>query len=279
MSQIEVVAYGIDVAVPYIGSYTPDTCIPERTALFRQSSHLPVALSHVANRVTGEGDVSVLSAGCSTGAEADSVMALYGKMRFGGHLAVTGLDKNPIAVARARRGLHWIPEAEEGIELEELKASLEAFGFGFTDDAALDSEGVHDYIGVREFTARYHRVDANPVRKENTVSFMQRDLAKELHVDRSDLILANNILYYHQAESASQIICNLASLLKENGVLSIGENTAGNPERVYMGRYFGHRDVTFHDWISRTARLLKTEFQLEPIETDSFNLPTMFARV
>ena len=246
-------AIGIEVATEQtVGTENP---CPTYTRLFRRGSCLEEALEQLYIRNVAAAELTVVSAGCSIGAEPDSLLALHNKSTFGGRLALLGVDINESALEAARQGSYTIPHALYNEErLQEAVETLTTYGF--TVEAASTALGA-----AGEKVA--YVVNSSGVRAGNRVNFTEHDLAGEAPLDvAAGLVVANNVLYHLGPTRAKQAIRNLAGMLSENGVLSVGEDTLIEPI----------------EWTGDIAGILTSEFDLQPVVRGVVGQPIMFAR-
>lgn len=248
--------------------------VPTETKLFRTECLLSECLEAVYDRADG-GELSAVSAGCSNGAEADSLLAVHDSSDYDGGLSVTGYDVNPLAIEKARAGQYFVLADYEKYRLsEEAKLALTALGF----DCDFDNTHTFDApVG----TADFHKVESGSVREGHEVKFEVRDVsAGQPPATDVNLVLANNMLYHLEPEVATDVVNNLASLLSNNGVLSMGET----PKSRYLwtpmgrGRYPGQKKMSLGDWLSETTANLEAEFGLQPIQYGRELKPTIFAK-
>jgi chemotaxis methyl-accepting protein methylase len=197
------------------------------TALFRDGTYLEEALALAVERAEDTERLSVISAGCSIGAEADSILALHSLMGYEGRVDIIGYDINGLALQMARRGVHELTRHKGGDpayateRLESAAQALTDLGFGIGHD-------VQDHGGNNETTPV--TVDAAPLRAGHTVRFAEHDLGNPLPRTRpANLILANNMLTYCR-DNYETVARNLAGMLADRGVLSFGSD--GLPDGI-----------------------------------------------
>ncbi len=193
-----------------------------------------------------------MSAACSLGAEADSLLALHGERGYPGRLAIRGYDINPYVIAAAQEGMHTLNGNSSTRPPEQELHSL-----GFT-------------IGYREtrrsFVPRYClQANAASLREGHDLTFAEHDVSHDIPLDHpADLILANNLLYHLSAEKAARVLHNLAETLSEKGVLGVGAGTFAS-------------DSPLED--EKFTRMLDREWGLKPLYYHSDYAPVLFGRV
>lgn len=180
-----------------------------QTALFRRNTYLSEALRMAYER-SGQ-DLSVVSAGCSIGAEADSILALHRAEGYEGELSIRGYDLNRLAIEMAKEGAYKVLAMWQLSDL--TQEALQALGFA-TSYAGLEDNAMGE---------PRHRidVDAAPLRAEYDVGFAEHDLTKRLPSEGVDLVLANNVLHKIPIDSIRTVIRNLCGALTESGLLSV----------------------------------------------------------
>ena len=266
--------------------FTPDCRIDDSyswqvslsTQLFRRVG-LPQALGFAYDRSQPGKDLTVVSAACSTGAEADSVMALHNHSDFGGQLAVFGYDIHPTAIKQARQGVYFLPAPDPRLqpEIEREVAVLREHGFE-VDSETPQMLPLKDFrlpLQQSDFTQEEklcYLVDAGRVRQPHQVSFEGYDLSKgPLPVQGADLILANNVLYHLRPSEATRVVRYLAGGLAHSGVLSIGG--LKNARFRMMGTPDNYTDVRYKAWLDETMVQLEAEFDLKVRTPDHPNEP------
>lgn len=234
------------ISPPDIGVRTPSSRdlgsnhgVPMTTAFFRYGSYLPEALFY-ARQLSGHKQVTkVMSIGCSIGAEADSTVALHEAQGYEGHIEITGFDLNVLALRTAVKGLYEVREAYREPQLKEL---------GFKTD--------------RDNSTGELSANSQSLRQNHEVNFLQHDVTKPLPVDKADLALINNVLYYLKEEEAQAALGNAAEALNDKGVLAVGLDGFINDGRQ-----------------ARAVKFLKKNFRLEPVLMGSrLKRPVMFTR-
>lgn len=262
----------LEVEVP-AGQGDINKMVPMQTHLFRTLCRLPEALLQTYERNPDAEEIAAISAGCSVGAEVDSLLALHSRSEFGGRLSVAGYDTNPKAIEAAIPGHYFLPRVPGyDAEFSDGVKKLERYGFAVDTKVVTKAHGVNRGNG-------YYQIDARPLRQGQTVTFTGADLSEETPKEKqADLILANNVLYHLQPETATNVIRNLATVLGERGVLSIGDRRPGGIQFRQMGRPGAYSQVRYGQWISQITEQLEEDFDLKPIAFGGSELPTMFSR-
>lgn len=188
------------------------------TALFRESSCLPHVLELAHAFVDEPKDLSVVSAGCSFGAEVDSVLALCNKDERFEHVSIHGLDIEAFFIRAAKLGLYAAFMSKE--ELVELAPELESMGFGCDRDIHAEAMFPHD-----DWTESRVLIESEIVRRGHDVSFNVCDLSgdKVAPTKPADLLICNNLFYYLGLSGQAPLAANLDRLAGEECVLSLGE--------------------------------------------------------
>jgi chemotaxis protein methyltransferase CheR len=244
----------IEVEVPARHGARDSSPVSLYTELFRDGSFLPEAL-HLASERTAElPGLSVISAACSIGAEADSLLALYDKEDYKGEVVLEGHDINPLALKAARRGLYTVLAGTSGMR-DYQEVILGRLGFDISYEPYGDSDTKDKSL---------LKADAAPVRSGHSVEFTEHDLMEPLPAaGQADLVLANNLLYHLSPERATRVLENLCRALSDNGVLSLGALTMCEET----------------PWREATLRLLDQKFGLKPVfSAAGEEIPVMFGR-
>ncbi len=233
------------------------------TMLFREDCVLEEALQQLYKSNPESSPLSVVSAGCSVGAEADSLIALHSQSGFGGRLAVTGFDISPVAVKAANTGRYFLPASVAQDEDVFAKTRSTLTDYGFTPDFHNIHRSPDLYRGTRS-SRGYYQIGATSLRAGHEVVFTEHDLAEEAPLKgTAHLVVANNVLYHLSPERATRALQNIATILTQNGVLNLGDITLS--ERT-------------SPWVERNVELLEEEFNLKPIVFGPIDQPVMFAR-
>lgn len=220
-----------------------------RTFLFRGTTCLPETLKFAVERAPDKSGLAAAIVACSTGAEADSLLVLYNGSGRGGKVTLTGYDASHTAIEAARKGLHKLHRPsfdEEGRSLEEK--ALRSMGFA----TSYEPNG-HDLLKCSIVTA-----DAAPVRRGHSVRFVEHDATNPVPTDGEvDLAIASNLLYQLDAEKSIRIASNMADILADRGVLSLGS---------VGGRYFENETK------EPMEAMLRDDYDLEPSTTGTEDL-------
>lgn len=226
----------IGVDVPHNGEEGSNHDVQMTSELFRQGCFLPEALALAAERAGEPSDMTVISAGCSIGAEADSVLALHRRAGYEGNVTIKGYDINRLAVSTATRGLHKVYAPNSAVQVQQ-RCVLKHMGF-----ETLNSRG--DNI-----SGLFMDADAAPVRDGHDVEFAEHDLLEPFsESEPADLVLANNVLYYFSPGEAKQVVRHLCETLTDNGVIGFGSATLNG-----------------HKWRKMISGVMSDEFGLRPI--------------
>jgi chemotaxis methyl-accepting protein methylase len=261
------------IAFPPVRDKPTEGLTPVYTELFRAECLLPEALQAAYER-RGEGsEMRIVSAGCSTGQEVDSLLAHIKRSAWSGQVAMRGWDINEYAIIAARSGryfMHLDMPGKPEWEGEELERVLDEYGFEYTPGK------VSRPAGTRERPNSY-LIDAAPVRQGSDLEFMQCDLSEEVPAGTpADLITANNMLHHLTTQKAEAVIQNLAHNLGEGGVLSVGDTDYGYiPMKGSSGSY----ETTYGEWLLGIVDSVCSESGIELIASNPKDLPTMFAKV
>src|SRR5665213_231146 len=258
----------IDIAVPdYRVDDSYPWAVPLQTQLFR-GVELNRALEVTYDRNDPGQRLTVRSAGCSTGAEADSVMALHNSSGFGGQLEVVGYDIHPSAIRHAGRARHYIRSLVDPLQktgFRDIESILTRYGFDVDFDVTLSLPAEFRQVSPEskgEAEAKYCEIDSTAVRAPHIVSFEERDLGERPPpAGAAQLILVNNVLYHLHPDEATLIIRNLTVGLSDNGVISIGG--LRNEASRRMGTPNNYSETTYKSWLDDTVAQLKDEFCVE----------------
>lgn len=256
MSSKAPVCISVETPFNYVDQSSADRGISMITHLFRQGTCLPEVLQQAYERNGDSTDLTVVSAGCSIGAELDSVLALHAKSEHGGSLKARGYDINPLAIRHARRGLYRVNGSYSPEEMPPIQATLDEYGFA-SSVIALSPES-HTFGAVRAL-----EVEAAPVRSGQDVAFGPHDIREDPPQDELvDLALVNNVLYHLQPSEALRVVVNLASILSDQGVLSLN-NLRRNPNRLMKPE--GGRTLRFVNWLPQLIDHMEKKFDLRPL--------------
>lgn len=251
---------------------TNEGLTPVYTELFRTECRLPEALQAVYER-KGEGPgTRIVSAGCSSGPEVDSLLAHIKRSNRGGRVAVRGWDINEYAIISAQTGRYYMNLHTPGKpewDSEELERVLDEYGFEYTPGT------VSRLAGRKQ--PRGYLIDAGPLRQGSDLEFTQCDLSKEVpEGPPADLITANNMLHHLTVPKAEAVIQNLAGSLAERGVLSVGDAVY---DYTPMKGNSGSFETTYGEWLAALVDGICGEAGIEPIASSPKGLPTIFAKI
>lgn len=204
------------------------------TALYRFENYIPLvtdaALDAYSQRDEAARPFTVLSVGCSIGAEVDTVLSHVTQTAPGvGSIMIRGYDVNNEALAHARRGLYEI-EYRGDLSL------LDQF-----DISPREGNAAHAFMA-----------DSTGLRRKHDVAFDNIDLSKtEIPntVPEADLILCNRVLGHMNFRRSEPLIRGMHHCLRASGILSIG----GMPIPVH------------NDMAKNVLELIQSELGLRPI--------------
>ena len=169
------------------------------TYFLREPEHLTLLVDKLVpeRRAAHQGPLRILCAGCSTGEEPYSVaMLLQDRTGLGG-LAITGVDIDAVAIAKARRA----------------------------------SYGRHSFRGMDPVFLARHFEDFDPLEKRvkepvrDQVAFAELNLLAPSYppeLDQQDIILYRNVSIYFPSQVQEGIFRRLAAILKPGGYLLVG---------------------------------------------------------
>lgn len=189
--------------------------VPYMTALFRKDTCMREVLDFTLGRIAGRSNLAAAVIGCSIGAELDSLLALCN--REGGEVSatITGIDASRTAVEAASRGLYKLYHARAFGEEDELPTAKALRESGFTTAYERLPEPFSNSARVI--------VDAAGVRQGHSVRIAEHDAEVPLPVEGElDLTVASNLLYHLDTDKAVRIARNMADVLADRGVLSLG---------------------------------------------------------
>lgn len=233
-----------------------DEAMPRLTTyLFRRDAQLSETMYLTLQRIDDPTSLNFASFGCSDGSEIDSWLAHLNQACDNRGTTATGYDNNNEVLQRARQGKHvlatpWRTDSDWPLRFNEEVGLLSKWGF----NVSKPSNGEAAY-GTE--------VDAGPVRDGHTVSFQEQDITKPISGEPVDVAIVNNVLPHLDYQEVTQIIQNVASVLKENGILNLGLGGFANmsaPE------------------IQSVERLLRKNFNLKPLLTTYGGDPVIFGR-
>ncbi|HVA29559.1 MAG TPA: chemotaxis protein CheB [Candidatus Baltobacteraceae bacterium] len=158
---------------------------------------------------SGEGQLRMWSAGCSTGEEAYSlaiaVCEVLGADYPSLNVRIFATDIDDGAIAVARRGV-------------------------YAGDALMN---LHPDLVKRYFTETDGRFEVNKTIRDMTV-FGQHDLAQRAPFPRIDLVLCRNVLIYFSKELQQRTLHLFAFSLRNGGYLALGKAESGDPLAEYF---------------------------------------------
>jgi chemotaxis methyl-accepting protein methylase len=225
-----------------------------RTALFRAGVNLPEAFDAAADTLGTGDEFSFISAGCSIGAEADSVLAHYRAAGGKGAVRARGYDVSERAVEAARGAAH-VASRQRYKRPEPVVAALEPLGF----EIEICDEAVRDDPNQK----LYAIIKTGALREGHDVHFQRQNLWEPMDDSgKAHLILANHLLYHLEAAQAVQVVRNLSTALRHGGILSFDAYTAFVDTR---------RAQSF-------TEVLAGELAMEPVYYGNRGMPTMFRR-
>lgn len=221
----------LEVCETFTEREIPASPIPHTTYLFRSENEI-VAACDLALGAYKEGNqvqpFTVLSVGCSIGAEVDSLLVHASRLAPEiGKVTIVGLDINQKVLEQAERGEYvtWAPSPwnrEGRVDLKPFEAILPEFRF--SEYKTVEGEP-RCLISTYDF------------RRQHNVSFRLADLAEaDIDLPAVDLLLCNHVLQ-HLSKNKKQIerlIMGLFSHLKTGGVLSIGAAPADKDTQRYI---------------------------------------------
>jgi chemotaxis methyl-accepting protein methylase len=224
---------------------------PMRTALFRAGVNLPEAFDAAADGLETGDEFSFISAGCSMGAEVDSVLAHYRGAGGEGAVRARGYDVSERAIETAREGRH-VASRQRYKNPRPVVAALEPLGF--------ETE-ICEPIRDDPIQRPYAVIKSGTLREGHDVRFQRQNLWEPMDDSgKAHLILANHLLYHLEAAQAVQVIRNLSTALRHGGILSFDAYTAFvDTQRAQ----------------SFTA-VLAGELAMEPVYYGNRGMPTMF---
>jgi len=250
---------------------------PMFTEIFRRGVDLSQALDYLDFLKPNASSLNVVSAGCSVGAEVDSIIAIHKNTPTDTRLTVTGIDNNPLAVSRADEARYLVPlKLQSDSVLKKYVETLTDFGF------ESDFKVKRRLRGFMKFHRGYFDVSAAAVRAGHEVNFIQHDLSNgPYQPGEADAVFANNILFHFKPDEATVVLKSLAMMLKDSAMLSIGDKK-DTPMGPGIGSDTAMRantaEVSLHDWLEDNQPMLESEFGLQPKRYGTYGQPTIFAR-
>jgi chemotaxis methyl-accepting protein methylase len=201
----------VDVLYPNAGDYK----VRMVTELFRTSSHLSQAVDLGVTVAQTPGVLSVVSGGCSNFAEGYSVLTALELGDYGVKGEVTGYDANGKAIDHAHRASYLARTTTDNQAA--IRQRLQTAGFTV-------GEETRDGGRYEGGDIRYLEADASDLRARHGVSLHKHDLLRPVTgTADADLVLVNHVLLHFPYEQAERLVFNLASLLSDKGILSLGQ--------------------------------------------------------
>jgi chemotaxis methyl-accepting protein methylase len=211
--------------------------------LFRPDTQLNDALELALEKTDPNERFRVISAGCSFGAEIDSIL---GTVQYNAPrpMAVLGIDCNPRAVEAAQSGRYQMVaslamqrrvyrEANLGFE-----QTMDTIGFNFNPDP--QNPGLHI-------------LDTNELRTKHHVRIQEHDLTQILPIKTlAHVVMCNNVLFHLTPDTAEQIVQNLAQHVAPDGILSFG----ANPAQIRME---ANQGMSYLDWLQQMGTKLEQQ--------------------
>lgn len=213
------------------------------SVIFRPDTRLNEVLGIVLEKTSPTELFKVISAGCSFGAEIDSVLGIV-QHNSPRPTAVLGVDVNPEAVRAATTGQY------------QLTATLTAYRRKY-DEAGLDFDRTMRDIGFT-FHPGLHTLDTAELRRKHIVRVEQANLAYGLPTQKlAQVVLCNNVLFHLDPETADNIAVNLAGHVAPGGILSLGANPA-------QTRMEGNKGMDYLTWLQQIGAKLE-DHDMEPV--------------
>jgi chemotaxis methyl-accepting protein methylase len=243
----------IDVEYPEVSQRIGDRAPLTVTSLFRENMFLTELLDETQRVHRKAAQLSIVSGGCSVGAEADSLLSLQNLSDDTRSVTMRGVDFNPEAIKWANSGVHWLPLGIYGDkEFDWAKSELQRMGFevGSEPEYRLNEPwGEQGYLSV----------DTGQVRGGHDVRFIEHDMRLGMPVEvRADLALLNNVLYHLSPDGATSVLRGTTETLRKRGILSIGG--------VAHNTMPGSR-VEYPAWLDRACRWLVTDLGLNKVNS------------
>jgi chemotaxis methyl-accepting protein methylase len=254
-------AIEIDVRTPNIRP------IPVTTRLFRMGANLDAALDEAYRRQPENKGLRIISAGCSNGAEADTLLSLSSQTNHETPISLLGLDRDKRMIKAAKVG-HYT-----------TYISSDTDQHFYETEEVLKEGGFETRFKRTGKTSGYFHIDAAPVRLTHDVSFVADDIVKA-SLPEADLVVVNNVMYHLAPDRATQVVHSLAAVVMSRGVLSIG----GSGVIPYMQPAVLHGQLMSYDaWLHETGNMLSSEYGFTPLPVQVADTPgvgqsTIFAR-
>lgn len=230
------------------------------TQLFRDDSRLPFALNTMLDRIDAD-EPRIISAGCSFGAEADTMLAQLNKAGER-PVELVGYDCNPSVVQVAQAG-RYLAGAYTMPEMQGARMTLKAHGFDVGRVRKAEPDSKLSFLAP---------VDSARVRRPHQVRFMELDLARGVGAT-GDLVVANNVLIYPAPEVATAIAHNLATMVRPGGVLSIRDTKWA----LFMecNQRF---EKKYSDWLKETGEMFRRCYGMRAVAHTVVHAPVVFVK-
>lgn len=187
------------------------------STLFRSDAQLTEVLGIALEASPPTGLFRVISAGCSFGAEIDSVLGTiqYNSPR---PTAVLGVDTNPEAVQAARSGQYQLTTS-----LATYRRKYREAGIDF--DQAM--QRMNFTLHPDQHNPGLHTLATTDLRRKHFVQVEEANLTQGLPTQKlAQVVLCNNVLFHLDPETADNITSDLSEHVAPGGVLSLGANPA-----------------------------------------------------
>ncbi len=222
--------------------------VTPQSELFRPDTRLSDVLDIALQRTDPDKRFQVVSAGCSFGAEIDSILATvqYNSPR---PTAVLGVDSNPRAIKAAKTGQYQMTQGLMGYRRSYAKAGL---------DFHETMEQIHFKFSPDEHNPGLHTLDTNSLRQQHQIEVMEGDLADRLPTnDLAQVVMCNNVLFHLSPNTAEGIANNLAQHVALEGILSFGANPAQKGMEANKG-------MDYLTWLQQMGTQLEQQ-GMEPV--------------
>jgi chemotaxis methyl-accepting protein methylase len=227
------------------------------SALFRPDTRLSDVLGLALERTAPDNPFRVISAGCSFGAEIDSILGTvqYNSPR---HTTVLGVDANPQAVQAAKSGKY------------QLLTGLATYHKTY-DEAGIDFDQTMQRMQFNlqpdQYNTGLHTLDTNELRQQHHVTVLEADLTRGLPTKKlAQVVMCNNVLFHLDPDTAENIANDLAQHVAPNGILSFGANPAQTGMEANQG-------IDYLTWL----RQMGTKFEEQGLEPALFAQDVAFA--
>jgi len=237
---------------PAISEFVDPTLLTG-TAFFRASTYLPIVLDRVLADVVPDelSSFSMLSVGCSYGAEVDSALAGFAILDPNLLVTATGVDVNPYVIERAEGG-QYVARLKDEKKIAALCGLIPTIS---VEGPAAWSNGTEGCI-----------LDTTKLRDRHDVAFTSSGI-EGCEVAEADLILCNNMLFYVDSDSSKDaLVAAMAERLKLGGILSFEANPA-RMKKQYI------------DWRQKIAEGLRDQGIIPILSATNLELPYAFQKV